>query len=232
MSSLYAQITTHCNMSCAHCSFGCHVGNPDAKHMSLATYRRVLGLVAKTGFTLCLGGGEPTVHPEFPRMLLMALGNEDIDAVWMATNGKVADYAVALARLAQQSSRFEAVLSSDPYHDPVEDRVHWAFEDAGLEIRDVTQSLTGVANQGSARRNGVGDTDHCACQVPRITPEGEVFMCGCEESVHLGHIDEDLGLLAHKVRMASSVMDYNDVCGRDFSSLEDVLEASTKDLAA
>ena len=225
MSSLYAQITTYCNMSCPHCSFGCRVGNPNAEHMSLATYRKVLKLANAMESVICLGGGEPTIHPEFPRFLLMAMGAPNVEGVFVATNGKVQDYAVALARIAGWQGEYqflETCLSVDPYHEEVAARVYDEFEGRGHEMRDVTQTYLGVANLGSAKKNGLGETDHCACQVPFVNPHGDIFMCGCEGSLQIGHIADPIEDLLIAITAAVTVMEHTDNCGRHYNDLYEV----------
>ena len=48
---------------------------------------------------ISLGGGEPTIHPDFEKFLLTAIS--ECEYVWLATNGKHTRRALLLAKLAR-----------------------------------------------------------------------------------------------------------------------------------
>lgn len=98
---MYVRITDRCNMECAHCSYssGPHSKVPD---MDFDTFRRAAELCENMGDGINIGGGEPTIHPEFWDFLKHAvshLGHEE-NSVWLATNGKRPTDALILAALA------------------------------------------------------------------------------------------------------------------------------------
>jgi len=207
---MYIQITTQCNMSCDHCCFSCSKHTP-GEHMSKRTFNQALAFASEYGEFIGIGGGEPTIHPQFWEFFGLALGSE-AEGIWMATNGKKTKIAIALANFAGAGDgRFSVALSQDPWHDPINARVVAAFTRNNLEFRDVSNS---VSNVGAARENGVGIHDNqCVCSDLFINPQGDVFMCGCPgpASVWLGHvsaIEDDVIQRAHEVGE-----DY-DECGR------------------
>jgi len=78
------QITNYCNLSCPHCYAE---SSPAAAHVSYADIIRVLDNCQKAGvFEVALGGGEPTLHPNFSQ-ILKACRKRDL-VCNLATNGK------------------------------------------------------------------------------------------------------------------------------------------------
>jgi hypothetical protein len=80
----YIQITEKCNMSCDHCCYSCTM---QGQHMPLQTAKMAIDFAVDNGFdeALSIGGGEPTLHPDFFEILKYALDSGC--NVWMATNG-------------------------------------------------------------------------------------------------------------------------------------------------
>lgn len=81
---MYLQITTKCNMKCAHCCYSC---NKNGKHMDYQTAWSAIQFIRDEycDETISVGGGEPTLHPRFFDILNQCL--KYFDYVWMATNG-------------------------------------------------------------------------------------------------------------------------------------------------
>jgi len=90
---MYLQITTRCNMSCAHCCFSCTTQGED---MSIETFKNCLEFDNEY---IILGGGEPTIHPLFWQLLGLSISSGE---VWLATNGKETSIALALAKMAKK----------------------------------------------------------------------------------------------------------------------------------
>lgn len=60
-------ITNKCNLSCPHCYIN---SNKNGTHMSLSDFRLALDQCKKAGvLQIALGGGEPTLHPDFPTII-------------------------------------------------------------------------------------------------------------------------------------------------------------------
>ena len=77
---MYVQITTKCNMNCAHC---CFAATRKGEHMPLNIFQKALQVAVRRGDHLTIGGGEPTMHPDFFKYLELAReesrrGNFDI----------------------------------------------------------------------------------------------------------------------------------------------------------
>lgn len=206
---MYIQITTYCNMSCEHCCFSCEAGKK-GEHISVSDFRKAVKLAEYNGEYITLGGGEPTMHPEFWTLLGIAL-ESDCDYIWMATNGSITKRALALAKMAHNNERFGIALSQDYYHDPIEDEVIDTFKLLNVEIRDVTKSGTGVNNAGAAKENGIGEQDSCSCPNIHIKPNGKIFACGCDDSLQLGTVDNFDGELYS--RNIEVLQEQNEYCG-------------------
>lgn len=189
---MYIQITTRCNMRCAHCCYSCTTRGQD---MPLETFRNALKC---SDDMIALGGGEPTIHPLFWQMLGESLAAVD-ETVWLATNGKETQTAVALARMAKKGI-IGCALSLDEYHSPIDEKVIAAFtrnngpmnvgysrEDThdGREIRDVS------GKEVRAGRCKTG-TDECCCSELIVKPDGSVYGCGCKGAPCFGNVNTEV----------------------------------------
>ncbi len=182
---MYIQITTKCNMSCAHCIFSCEQGKP-GEFMTPDIFAKSVALSEDYGSNITIGGGEPTLHPKFWQYFGEAMAAE-VEYVWMATNGSVKKIAKALAGIASGSEKFGVALSQDSYHDPIDWNVVRTFERLKLEIRNVEGN---IAARGAALENDLGGEDRCGCGGGHIDPDGTVKMCGCPGSLELGHVND------------------------------------------
>lgn len=185
---MYIQITTRCNMSCEHCCYDCTFEGED---MSLDVFREAL----RFDEYLSIGGGEPTIHPKFWELLCLAIGQAE--HVWLATNGKKTEIAMALAKMARKGV-IGCALSQDAYHDPIAGKVIEAFtkdlkssqrligitdnDNDFREIRDVT------GRESNAGRCDFGHDDNCICSELVCKPDGTIRGCGCEDAPSFGHI--------------------------------------------
>lgn len=219
---MYLQITTKCNMKCAHCCYSC---NKNGKH---ATWETLVDSIAFArsidNETISIGGGEPTLHPRFFDILKICL--EDFNYVWMATNGSQTDKMYRLSNIIDQNDypdcncseddidsgyctcyengifqedKLSVALSLDYFHDPIDERIEnlWrrrAKRDGWnspryFEIRDVTQSSSGVIAEGRAKRTGSGwNENDCVCPDLLIRPDGKIKLCGCKKSPIIGNV--------------------------------------------
>lgn len=194
---MYVQITTVCNMSCAHCCYGC---GPRGKHMSQKTWEAVIKTVTDQegpDGSISIGGGEPTLHPRFWSYLTDAIAA--FDNVWLATNGSQTATALKLAKLARKGV-IACALSQDEYHDPIDPSVVTAFwegkkqrdyfslreERDCREVRTVTNHPENMALFRDPEKGG--SPENCPCQELIITPSGKVRFCGCKNAPVIGDV--------------------------------------------
>lgn len=168
---MYIQLTTRCSMACPHCIYSCTAQGEDMSH---GVFYAAMMLAARWGQFLILGGGEPTLAPEFPRMLedlgkwLLLDGMGGLEGAWMATNGTRKRNTFLAIRLMEeleelgQPEKFAVVLSAnDGFHDDA--KIHpdvwsyfWArerrFKAAG-KFREVLRSVRRILPVGRAREN-------------------------------------------------------------------------------
>lgn len=175
---MYLQITTVCNMSCAHCCMSC-AADKRGEFMSIDTFNRALDVLGDDMVTI--GGGEPTLHPKLFEMIGTVLC--DREYLFMAINGKKTNIARALHGLSKGNDRFDVELSQDEYHDPIDPAIVRLYTETD-SIRTVTQ----ISNTGHAVENGVGTGDHCACPTLLVKPNGDVKTCCCDDAITLCNV--------------------------------------------
>lgn len=167
--------------------------------MDERTFVRALDLCAAHGSTPYIGGGEPTVHPQFWQFLGLILGRAheyELEMLGMHTNGKRTNDALALAALARRGV-LGVTLSTDSYHEPVDPEVFKAFTVksrpsdywAASERRD-PHDLRGTADgadrqivaMGRGKRITGARKDYCVCTDLQVDPDGRIWACGCKRT--------------------------------------------------
>ena len=195
---MYLQITTRCNMKCAHCCFSCTEQGED---MSIEVFKKALAYDDECAE---IGGGEPTVHPQFWEIIGLALGNTSY--VWLATNGKIKDIALILAGLSKREV-LGCELSQDAYHEPIDEAVFEAFQSID-KIRDITRRGARKPIYAGRAKDLIdaseikeGD-DTCPCESLIVIPNGNVKFCACEDAPILGNVlDDNLDLHSKLVEL-------------------------------
>lgn len=91
---MYLQITTKCNMRCEHCCYSC---TQYGRHGFLYQIIDNIAFAREWTDSISIGGGEPTLHPDFFEILNYCLN--DFDYVWMATNGSQTETMHRLANI-------------------------------------------------------------------------------------------------------------------------------------
>mgnify|MGYP001340651868 CR=1 FL=1 len=213
---IYFQVTTICNFSCKHCCFGMGRGDK-GEHMSLETFAKALEkfgpMIAEKNKYIAIGGGEPTLHPDFWKMVEMALV---YGYPWVATNGSRTNDSLFLCDLARMGVMGVA-LSQDAWHDPIDDCVVKAFRDGmkwtGNPSWDawfpIDPNPNGVIDRREIRTvkrpiktKNVKDVqdmrDGCCCPGLRIVPNGDLHTCGCEDAPRIGSLDDDITDIQYK----------------------------------
>ena len=199
---MYIQITTVCNMGCEHCCYAVGRGKK-GEHMPLEVYQEILKkyysvIDHRDGFVV-LGGGEPTLHPNFWDMVAMGY---PYGQVWVATNGSNKHDALKLCDMARRGSLC-AVLSIDKWHDPIDPEVVQAFSD-GLEVfyhgsykcmynlknkQDKREVRTVIIPLEGGRSRGLATTRKgCPCPGIHFKPPDLIYPCGCDDAPQVGTV--------------------------------------------
>ena len=226
---MYLQLTSNCNMACEHC---CMSTSKYIKgvNMDLGIAKAVIDMAAEWGTYLSLGGGEPTLHPEFKEILrygLAAYQHAGDGALWMATNGKkrkMANWVLKKAYREQDidpdNPLFTVELSQDDFHEDIDLRTVEAFKQYGSSYGSPysggsrnsairTTSWEQVSDSGFARENGLGQTDKCACSAIQLKANREVRLCGCDDAPVMMMIDTPQDVATFEKRYVAT-MDHED----------------------
>jgi uncharacterized radical SAM superfamily Fe-S cluster-containing enzyme len=136
------EITDNCNLRCPVCF--ADSGPHRLQHKSFATVERMLdAVVANEGApdVVQISGGEPTLHPEFFR-ILDAARSRPIRHLMVNTNGiRLAREREFAARLAEYSPGFEVYLQFDSLREPP------LRELRGADLRDLHQRALAHLNE-------------------------------------------------------------------------------------
>lgn len=175
-------LTERCNMSCAHC---CMAATAQGRDMSLPTFLLGLRLAVEYGEFVCLGGGEPTLHPKWDNILLAAIGVRS-EGVLVVTNGSHTERALVLAELCRRDV-LRAELSLDDYHG----RIDPSVVDAFVRIKAIrnTTEIREPMPYGRALDLVEPDPDPiCRCEEWTVYPTGVIRHCGCPDAPIIGHV--------------------------------------------
>lgn len=212
---MYLQITTKCNMSCEHCYFRCTM---NGKHMPRKVWRQAIEFLKNHESHVSIGGGEPTLHPQFWEILGVCIGN--FESVWLATNGSQTETAMALASLAKKGA-IGCALSQDYWHDPIDQRVVDAFTSnkASYERGEDQREIRNVLSHGDTNRLSPfrdpkegGSEDNCPCEGLFISPSGKIRACGCFNAPIVGDVFN--GLAVDGINEDGDDVFSTDVCWR------------------
>jgi organic radical activating enzyme len=184
---LYIQVTTKCNMKCAHCMYACTPGK--GKHMPMDIFRKAVDASAAYDSYIAIGGGEPTLHPDLLAMLGIA-SFLSCEPIFMVTNGTCEKKLWRTLIDAKRAKKIDIHVSKDIWHDMslVKD---WVWEDADRyklwwgDDSSVRQRT--LIRRGRAKRNwkkllweceqsGIRVlADEAECGSPRISSDGRVW---------------------------------------------------------
>jgi len=205
---MYIQITTKCNMKCAHCGFAC---TRTGEHMPLNVFQKALSIAVSRNEAVTIGGGEPTMHPRFFEFLELVReearrGNFEITP-FMVTNGKATGKARRLLRILEREREIlepgertiDARLSQDEWHEPIDRDVVARYARLGDKHRatalHTVQRIAPVGRGASQRFDWMREKwgAKCFCDTPLVDPQGRVWACGCKKHL-LGSV-WDCGVL-------------------------------------
>lgn len=167
--------------------------------MTWLVFKKAIALAKDSGSYLTIGGGEPTLHPDFWGFLGYALGQaEDEGAVFLVTNGSQTDDSIALANMAKRGI-LGVALSRSRYHSPINEQVVKAFirkdrrgeghfynDGRKNDLREIRES-TSVFQEGRAR-NLPEAARGCACDTFFFETNGQIKFCGCEDAPVVGNV--------------------------------------------
>jgi len=170
--------------------------------MPLDVVHAALRIAQDEKYQITIGGGEPTLHPQFPEILTAAQGaNTSGIAIVVKTNGTNEKWSLWLARMDQRV--VAAVLSTDQFHnlDAVPENVQREFkllEIARNGMKPVGRKrITFVANQGRAKDNGLSTVpdDYRICLGSpggglHVFPNGRIYGCTCDDAPFFGNVQE------------------------------------------
>lgn len=179
---MYLQITTKCNMRCEHCCFNCEPGK--GEHMSREVWELGIELCKDYDSKVAIGGGEPTLHPEFNDILLEAIAaSGEYTRPFIVTNGTNKKRALLLHKL-HKAEIVEAHLSTDQYHeyDMVDHEVREAF---GHDDWDCGRQPINVGRWAESQEI---ETSGCACPDQLIQTDGQIRYCGCLDAPIIGDV--------------------------------------------
>lgn len=198
--SSYIQITTICNYRCPHCCFSC---TKKGEHMSFEVFKKAVEYARNNGDEqLVIGGGEPTLHPQFWDIIGYGLTNGFFNGnLWMATNGSQKEIMKRLRDMAKEGIMSVAV-SDDRFHPPLDPEVKEWFRRDFNTYRDDLRSFHGPQVPIKRGRAKTGK-DECCCEGPMIKPNGDIYHCGCPKSIKIGDVWKGIG----------DWSEYWDVCG-------------------
>lgn len=208
---MYIQVTTRCNMQCAHCMFAC---TSRGKDMSLEVFQHAVDVASNYDEIVAIGGGEPTLHPD----ILLFIGyavmmSSDDYKPFMVTNGAMD---VELWRKLLRSNiigRIRLHVSKDPWHDVnmIPDKI---WEDAdkyklwwGEPIAPGGGSTTRrIATRGRAKSKKSQEMleiegleagykevifEETDCLDARVAPDGYVYVDAPGAAIKVGPLSDD-----------------------------------------
>lgn len=205
----YIQITTRCNMTCAHCGMNATRRGQD---MPKEVFKAAIGHAKDYGEeVVSFGGGEPTLHPMFWEFVGLAFGKGL--GIWLATNGSQTEIALALAGMTKIYMGSDhggisliAELSQDPWHDPIDMEVVHAFANI-KSIRDVSNGGRGLIKAGRAKTNDIGWREECICPGRMYKPDGTIRPCGCARAPVIGNVFDGIKPEFEKALCSDEYMD-------------------------
>ena len=176
---MYIQITNRCQSNCEHCCFSCTM---EGKDMPFPTFRKAIDFCEKYGEKITIGGGEPTLHPQFEKFILHAIkcNPEPELPVWISTNGTNkyrSEIMIAIAIGGVLSVNF----SFTQFHNInlVDPELYARLEK--IESSKKHPNISVRYDQRLVMKKGRSETgkDDCACEDIFVGPTGNVHYCGC-----------------------------------------------------
>ena len=208
-------------MHCAHCLFSC---TGKGSFMTAEVFEKCLAIANEYSMDITLGGGEPTLHPQFLKWTMQAVlatvetsMEQDGPAVMVITNGKKTEVALTLAKLAHLGV-VQAELSQDEWHEYIDPQVvkefsRYKVKEYGTTSKSLARirTVNRIVVKGRAAENYLGDHDECGCSCLFIAPNGDFYRCGCKKT-KLGNLLTD--------EIPESLWEHPDECEVSFAEKE------------
>jgi len=226
---MYLQITSKCNMDCMHCCYAC---NMRGRHMPLDRVKKAITMMKRLSddeSCICLGGGEPTLHPNFFEILKICM--KKFNHVWLATNGSQTASMYRLLHIIRgtdselfgrkrgkeiiRDQNVTVCLSLDKWHSAIDTNIVGLWKEFknedGFEIRDVGNKL---ARQGRAVTYSIGDYNRCVCDSLFFKWNGNIHVCGCNGAPIVGCVDKGFAWHWRKTKklMEDELDGFNNTC--------------------
>jgi len=187
---MYIEITQRCNMNCAHCAVDAKATGED---MTFETFKQTITACKELECeAITLGGGEPTLHPQFMEMVEYGVSVLGENCIGIVTNGSNTEIALHLADLTEQGIVC-ASISIDPYHDPIDAVVVDRYENLkkypdSIFVFKPIKTVESVMAGGRGKAIE-GAEDICLGRGIRVRYDGGIYACGCYKEL-LGTVYE------------------------------------------
>lgn len=160
--------------------------------MPLPQFKNICLLADMINIGIFIGGGEPTVHPDFDKLLTCALDLRQTATIY--TNGKIMKHALRIAELSKEK-KILGGLSLDKFHESISSEVIDGFK--SICIKDTsTIAIAGNAktlNENTIKQElGLSIYHECYCPGIFINPHGEIKTCGCDRGLLIGRIPDNV----------------------------------------
>jgi len=180
------QVTTRCNMRCIHCCFDCTAKGDD---MPWDLFVHAVDLAHRANDDICIGGGEPTLHPRIVQMVQHAVSVRGLsirgyDHVMIITNGTCSR---RTWRKLIEIPHVDISVSNDIFHNPrrvqpwvrrwADEHHAWWNQDDFYQIDMIGRAARNKrAMKKVARKHNVDiEFDAWTCPEVRVTPTGQLF---------------------------------------------------------
>jgi hypothetical protein len=203
-------------MECSHCCYSCDENGTD---MSFDMFKNIVNVIKdklnNDNYWIVLGGGEPTVHPLFWKILNYSIA---YGRPWIQTNGKKTDDLLTLMDLSKQGI-IKTVLTLDKWHEKIDEKYVEKFKE-GLEKEENIwgdlwksnnpQDLREIRSPKICFKSGrcVDGIDGCISSLIHIQPDGIIRQCGCVDSPIIG----DFNVMKHGIFEKYHYIDWYDSC--------------------
>ena len=187
-----------------------------------------------------IGGGEPTLHPDFFKILFYLMRH--FDNVELTTNGSrdkvmhrlryiLWEEDEELCNHGMSSDNLTVALSLDQYHDPISQWIKDWFKKAEEHNHRMQGSLGGhkistyikgdymrvLSNAGRAKKNQLRPAKNkCVCPDIFIKPSGDIRLCGCIDAPIIGHVGQGISYewekFLHSEQLQDSKFYQDDQC--------------------